>query len=288
MRALDVLVIAAQVGNELRSELAYSIEATPAFDQDAAQVMPRRLILRRKLDLFFCIRNLSIDDLARYLGVVFRGGGTLGRDRRVREDDEEAMGPGRIVAQVVFNHALSGGELKGTPVVELGDEVLAVRPDVVVLGVFGEDLGDEVRLGLCKLLACLRVGGDGRVVVVKEELAVVPDLVVLEVVHGDAIEPLDLVQHGEVEGGDDFEAVEPDGVVGWVHADDALGETETTRGVLLCGHDGAKVRDSCYKKKMLVKQPLLRYSIEMPSSYPRHIHLDRRSWPEHPQAQFAG
>lgn len=155
------------------------------------------------------------------------------------------MGPSRVVAQIILNHALSGGELKRTPVVELGDEILAIRPDVVVLGVFGEDLGDEVRLGLCKLLACLGVGGDGRVVVVKEELAVVPDLVVLEIVHGDAVEPFDLVQNGEVEGGDDFEAVEPDGVVGWVHADDALGEAERARGVFLCGHDGAKVRDSC-------------------------------------------
>lgn len=79
--------------------------------------------------------------------------------------------------------------------------------------------------------------------VVEEELAVVPDLVVLEVVQGDVVEPLDFIGDGELEGRDDFEAVEPDGVVAWVHGDDMLGEAEAARGVFLRGHDGAEVRD---------------------------------------------
>lgn len=154
------------------------------------------------------------------------------------------MRPRRVVAQVILNHALRGGELKGAPVVELRDEVLAVRPDMVVLGVIGEDLGDEVGLGLGKLLGGAGVGAE-RVgeVVVEEELAVVPDLVVLEVVQGHVVEPLDLIRDGELEGGDNFEAVEPDGVVAWVHGDDMLCEAEAARRVLLRGHDGAEVRD---------------------------------------------
>lgn len=244
MRARDLLIFSTQIRKELRGKISHRIQSTATFRQDSAQVQPRRLILRRKLNLFLCVRNLPIDNGVWHLGIMLRRSTALCGMRRVREDDEEAVRPRRVVAQVILNHILRRGELKGAPVVELRDEVLAVRPHMVVLGVLGEDLGDEVGLGFGKLLGGLGIGAE-RVgeVVVEEELAVVPDLVVLEVVQGDVVEPLDFIRDGELEGGDDLEAVEPDGVVAWVHADDVLCEAEAARGVFLRSHDGAEVRD---------------------------------------------
>lgn len=87
------------------------------------------------------------------------------------------------------------------------------------------------------------VGDDGWVVAVKEELAVVPDLIVFEIGESYFVEPLDLVEDGKVELREDLEAVEPDGVVGGVHGDDEVGEAEAAGGVFLSGHDGAEVGD---------------------------------------------
>ena len=68
-----------------------------------------------------------------------------------------------------------------------------------------------------------------------------PDLVVLEVLERDAVEPAELGVEVAVEGDERFEAVQPDGVVGGVLSDDVGGEREDAGGVLVGRHDGAEV-----------------------------------------------
>lgn len=72
-------------------------------------------------------------------------------------------------------------------------------------------------------------------------MAVVPDLVVLEVRQSDLVEPGDLVGDGDLQGREDRGPVQPDGVVCWVEADDVLGQAEGARGVLFAEHGGAEV-----------------------------------------------
>lgn len=69
----------------------------------------------------------------------------------------------------------------------------------------------------------------------------VPDLVVLEVLERDLVEPFELLEQVALDGEDDGGAVEPDGVVGRVHANDVAGELEDSFGSLVLGHDGAEV-----------------------------------------------
>lgn len=58
------------------------------------------------------------------------------------EDDEPAMIPGAIVADVEFEEAVDDGNFF-VPDAEAADEPLAVGPDVVVFGVFAEDFVEE-------------------------------------------------------------------------------------------------------------------------------------------------
>lgn len=57
-------------------------------------------------------------------------------------------------------------------------------------------------------------------VMVHEEVTMMPDLVVLEVGEGDSVEPVDFLRDGEVEGREDGETEQPDRVVRWVKLDD--------------------------------------------------------------------
>lgn len=121
------------------------------------------------------------------------------------EEDEPAVVPGAIVAHVGREEAFGVGEF-GVPEREAADEPLAVGPDVVVLGVFGEHLGEEGEFG----------GGDA-VEAGHEGLAVMPmatqgsaqlagfrrvcgvffnlpDLVVFEVLQGKVVEPLEFLE----------------------------------------------------------------------------------------------
>ena len=70
--------------------------------------------------------------------------------RWVAEDDEPAVVPGAVVAEVDEEEVFDEGELRGGggggPQGEVGDEPLPVGPDVVVLGVFGEHAGEEGEL----------------------------------------------------------------------------------------------------------------------------------------------
>ena len=63
--------------------------------------------------------------------------------------EEEAVAPGRVVAHVLADEGVGGGEL-GRRGQQGGGKVqaqpLPVRPDVVVLGVEREDAGQEGRL----------------------------------------------------------------------------------------------------------------------------------------------
>lgn len=58
---------------------------------------------------------------------------------------------------------------------------------------------------------------------------------------GDLVQPFELLEQVALDGEDDGGAVEPDGVVGGVHADDVPGELEGSCGFLILGHDGAEV-----------------------------------------------
>lgn len=149
------------------------------------------------------------------------------------------MRPRRVVAHVFFNKVLRAAEFAGAPAGQFADHVLAVAPDVVVFRVLGQHCGKEVGFGARKGGDGGVVGKDERKVVVEEQLAVVPDLVVLQVVERDGVEPGDFLGDGQVQRGDDLEAVEPDGVVRRVEGDDVRGETERARGVFGRGHDGA-------------------------------------------------
>lgn len=68
-----------------------------------------------------------------------------------------------------------------------------------------------------------------------------PDLVVLKVLERDFVEPFKLLEQVALDGEDDGGAVEPDGVLGGVHADDVPRELEDSFGFLILGHDGAEV-----------------------------------------------
>lgn len=63
-----------------------------------------------------------------------------------REDDEPAVVPRAVVADVVAQQGFDVGEL-GVPEGEVPDQPLAVGPDVVVFGVAAEHGGEEGELG---------------------------------------------------------------------------------------------------------------------------------------------
>lgn len=58
---------------------------------------------------------------------------------------------------------------------------------------------------------------------------------------GDLVEPFELLEQVALDGEDDGGAVEPDGVVRGVHADDVPRELEDSFRFLVLGHDGAEV-----------------------------------------------
>lgn len=63
-----------------------------------------------------------------------------------REDDEPAVVPRAVVADVVVQEGLDVGEL-GVPEGEVSDEPLPVGPDVIVFGVAAEHGGEEGEFG---------------------------------------------------------------------------------------------------------------------------------------------
>ena len=161
------------------------------------------------------------------------------------ESDEEAVMPRRVVAHVVLEHLLGVAQLARPEgvLVEVGEQPLAIGPGVVVLRVDLERSRDEVELG------------PGLAGLGEDEASVVPDLVRLEVQDGELVHQPEL----DVERG--FEShqrlvsvlparlarqlvacesektrVVPGGIVGWVHANDVLGEVEHP-GTHLTGHD---------------------------------------------------
>ena len=69
----------------------------------------------------------------------------------------------------------------------------------------------------------------------------VPDLVVLEVLERQRVEPAELGVEVAVEGEERFEAVQPHGVVRRVLGDDVGGEEQDAGRLFIGGHDGAKV-----------------------------------------------
>ena len=234
------LLRVAQVVHVLLDEDLHRPELPAALHQHAAQVVPGALVLGCQGDLGLGVGDLAVDDVGGDLGVGLGSVGVRGGVARVGEDEEEAVGPGRVVADVVVDHALEAVELAVRlvlPHAQLARQVLAVAPHVVILGVLGEHLHDEGALAPREPLHLIGRVGDGGVVVVEQELTVVPDLVVLEVVEGGLVEPLELVQQRHVEVLDVGEAIQPDGVVCRVHGDDMLRQLEAARAVFLRGHD---------------------------------------------------
>lgn len=242
VRAADLFAVAPEVVHVLLGGDPDAAELAAALDQDAPEVVPGALVLGRQLDLGLGVADLAVDDVAGHGRVVLGGVRARGGVRGVREDEEEAVGPGRVVAHVLVDHALDARELGGVgPHAQLADGVLPVRPDVVVLGVLGEHVHHEVALGPAEPPHLVGAVPDLRVVVVQQQLPVVPDLVVLLVLEGHLVEPGHLVQQGNVERLHDGEPVQPDRVVCRVHGDDVLGEFQAARRVFLGDHDGAEV-----------------------------------------------
>lgn len=62
------------------------------------------------------------------------------------EEDEPAVVPSAVIADVGGQETFDVMEF-GVPEGEVSDEPLAVGPDVVVFGVFGEHLGEEGEFG---------------------------------------------------------------------------------------------------------------------------------------------
>lgn len=105
------------------------------------------------------------------------------------------MVPSRIVTHVFLDQLFRRLKLTLIPEVEPADQPLTVGPDVVVLGIELEHLGDEVGLAL------------GRVQSVDNQLAVVPDLVILLVCQCRLVEPVEFLAKICVERFKDFGAV---------------------------------------------------------------------------------
>ena len=90
------------------------------------------------------------------------------------------MIPRRVIPNVVVQEALAFLQLAGIPEVELLNEPLSVAPDVIVLCILVEHLGEKLKLAL----DAAQPGDD--------QLSMVPDLVVLNVLERYGVEPLDL------------------------------------------------------------------------------------------------
>ena len=108
------------------------------------------------------------------------------------------------------------------------DQPLAIRPDVVILGIFGEHAGEERKL---------RVGH--RVNMRHDSIAVMPNLVVLEMFKRNAVEPSELFKKVFLECEDSVCSVKPNGVMCWVHANDVFCEGEHALGLFIIGHDSS-------------------------------------------------
>lgn len=232
MRALD-LHLALQVLNKLNRKALLSRKFPTRLTKNTADVVPRTLVLWRKPDGVLSELDLTIDDVAWDLRVVFDSAAVWSAVFWVGEDDEKAVGPRGVVADIVVNEGLEGGDLGwvvtlGWEEVELADNVLSVRPDVVVLRILREHLGQEVDLGLCETKHGRAAGGDGWVEFINQELAVVPDLVVLWVCDGDLVDPCELVPNRVFNGEDDGGTVEPDGVMRRVELNQVGSQIETT------------------------------------------------------------
>lgn len=118
----------------------------PPLPQQPPQIIPRALILRRQPYLPLCkfhfpIQEILIDDIAHLVHSLAGAGIDV-----LAEEDEPAVVPGAVVADIGGEEAFDVGEF-GVPEGEVADEPLAVGPDVVVFGVFGEHAGDEGELG---------------------------------------------------------------------------------------------------------------------------------------------
>lgn len=116
------------------------------------------------------------------------------------------MIPSRIVPDILLDQPVHVGQLAlclsmiaAVPQAETIDQPLPVTPDVVVLAVLLEHLGNEVGFAI------------GRVQAVDNELAVVPDLVVLLVGECGFVQPVQLLVQIGVCCGEDLGAVEPAG-----------------------------------------------------------------------------
>ncbi|KAI6762706.1 hypothetical protein HG530_008686 [Fusarium avenaceum] len=119
---------------------------------------------------------------------------------------------------------------------QLGDEILAIRPNMIVLGILFQHGGDKLGLRSSKLTHCLTILLNQRVVVIHEELAMIPNLVVLQIRQCHLVQPDDLIGNAELENRNNLEAEQPDGVVCWVHGDDVLssvGNDGRTLGIVV-------------------------------------------------------
>ena len=270
MGTLDLLV-AIEVLNKLNGEALLGCKLSARLAKNTTDVVPWTLVLWCKPYSILSKLDLTVNDITWDSLIVLDLATVWCADFWIGEDEEEAVRPCRVVADIIFNECLDGSELRGVLTlrweeVQLANDVLAVRPDVVVLGVLLEHLGQKVDLRLGETEDGGAAGGDDWVEFVDQQLPVVPDLVVLLVRKGDFVDPSKLIADWVANGEDDSGTVEPNGVVGWVEIDEVGGQVEATLRVLLIRHNCAQI---CNDLKIVSKHDHINLSTgaDIPTAY---------------------
>ena len=165
VRALDLLP-AIEVFDELNGEALLSGQLSTRLTQDTTDVVPWTLALWCEPDSVLSELDFTINNIAWDLLIVLNLAAVWSAVSRIREDEKEAVRPCRVVADIVINKCLDGSDLRWVLAlrweeIELANNVLAVRPDVVVLGVLLEHLGQKIDLRLGKTEDGGAAGGDG-------------------------------------------------------------------------------------------------------------------------------
>ncbi len=247
MSAFD-LSLAVQVLHKLCGEAFLRREVSTSFAKDTTNVVPWALILRGEPDEIFSKLYFAVHDVSWDLVVFLHGPASWSAVAGIGKHDEESVRPSRVIANVIIYQRLARFDLGRVIAlrweqVKLANHILAVRPDMVVLGVCRKHLSQEVDFRLGKTKDGVAIGGDSWVEFVYKKLAMVPDLIVFLIFRSDLADPLKFLSNGVADGKDDVGTIEPDGVVSRIEFDDVAGQIQAPLAVLLLSHHGAQIRD---------------------------------------------
>lgn len=131
-----------QVPHKLFRKLL-ALEQTPPLPEQSPQIVPRTLVLRRQSDLHFRVLHFSINQiLVNNIADFIKAFPGFGINVAAKEN-KVAVVPGAVVADVGREEGLDVREFSGVPEGEVPDEPLPIRPDMVVLCIFGKHAGEE-------------------------------------------------------------------------------------------------------------------------------------------------